>query len=186
MMLGRKRAQNRREAAIAYSLYGAIVTQAREPVFYRDFGVADTVDGRFDLIVLHAFLVFERLKKLGPEGAALAQAVVDLFFMDMDRSLREMGVGDLAVPKRIKTMAESFAGRSTAYHDAVARRDQAAFGGAIARNLFPEAEVVPPAASALAAYGLAFLARSATDDALLGGVVDFPGPPAFLRPVAAE
>jgi cytochrome b pre-mRNA-processing protein 3 len=186
MMLGRKRAQNRREAAIAHSLYGAIVTQAREPVFYRDFGVADTVDGRFDMIVLHAFLVFEKLKSLGPKGAALAQDVVDLFFLDMDRSLREMGVGDLAVPKRVRTMAESFAGRSTAYHDAVAKGDRGAFAVAIGRNLFPEAEIVPPAAAALAAYALGFLDLRDASDVLLQGGVAFPDPIGFRPPVAAE
>jgi cytochrome b pre-mRNA-processing protein 3 len=185
-MLGRKRAQNRREAAIAHSLYGAIVTQAREPVFYRDFGVADTVDGRFDMIVLHAFMVFEKLKASGSEGADLAQAVVDLFFLDMDRSLREMGVGDLAVPKRVRTMAESFAGRSTAYHNATAGGDRGALPDAIGRNLFPEAERVPPAACALAAYTLAFLDRSEEPGTLLQGSAAFPDPAEFAPTAIAE
>jgi cytochrome b pre-mRNA-processing protein 3 len=185
-MLGRKRAQSRREGAIAHSLYGAIVTQAREPVFYRDFGVADTVDGRFDLIVLHAFLVFEKLKPLGPDGAALAQGVVDLFFLDMDRSLREMGVGDLSVPKRIRTMGESFAGRSTAYHEATVKRDRGALAEAIGRNLYPEADAVPPAAGALAAYALAFLDRNDASGPVLQGSVNFPNPAEFHWSVAVE
>ncbi len=185
-MLGRKRAQNRREAAIAHSLYGAIVTQARAPAFYRDFGVADTVDGRFDMIVLHAFLLFERLKALGPDGVALAQEVVDLFFLDMDRSLREMGAGDLSVPKRVRTMAESFAGRSTAYHDAVAKADRGALAAAIGRNLFPEAEIVPAAATAFAAYALTFLDLRDAPDALLQGAVSFPDPAEFRPSAVAE
>jgi cytochrome b pre-mRNA-processing protein 3 len=185
-MLGRKRAQNRREAAIAHSLYGAIVTQARDPAFYRDFGVADTVDGRFDMIVLHAFLVFERLKPLGSKGAALAQDVVDLFFLDMDRSLREMGVGDLAVPKRVRTMAESFAGRSTAYHDAVTKRDRGALAEAIGRNLFPDAEIGPPEAAALAAYALDYLDGRDAPDGLLQGSATFPDPAEFRPSVVAK
>jgi cytochrome b pre-mRNA-processing protein 3 len=183
-MLGRKRAQTRREAAIAHSLYGAIVTQARAPVFYRDFGVPDSVDGRFDMILLHAFLLFEKLKALGPEGAALAQEIVDLFFLDMDRSLREMGVSDLGVPRRVRTMAESFAGRSTAYHAAVARRDVDALAAAIGRNLFPDCDTAPPAASWLADYAFAWLDRRDLPEALLEGRVAFPEPMAF-RPSAS-
>jgi cytochrome b pre-mRNA-processing protein 3 len=185
-MLGRKRAQNRRVAGIAHSLYGAIVTQARAPVFYRDFGVADTIDGRFDMIVLHAFLVFEKLRALGPGGSALAQEVVDLFFLDMDRSLREMGVGDLAVPKRMRTMAESLAGRSTVYHDAVAKSDRDALARAIGRNLFPDADLMPPAAAALADYVSAWLEERDPADGLLHAALNFPEPTQFLPRVAAK
>lgn len=180
-MLGRKRAQSRPAAGIAHSLYGAIVTQARAPIFYRDFGVADTTDGRFDMIVLHAFLVFEKLRELGSDGSALAQAVVDLFFLDMDRSLREMGVGDLGVPKRIRTMAESFAGRSAAYGDAVAQGDREALAHAIARNLFPDSDVMPRAAAMLADYVSASLEAPDAGDGLLRGAVVFPDPVRFIR-----
>ena len=180
-MLGRKRSRTRQDAGIAHSLYGAIVTQARSPAFYRDFGVADAIDGRFDLIVLHAFLLLEKLRACGAPGAALSQEVVDLFFLDMDRSLREMGVGDMGVPRRIKTMAQSFFGRSTAYRQAAAGGARAALADAIGRNLFPDLEHAPPAAAALADYVLASLAQD--DGALLGGRVTFPDPLAF-RPVA--
>lgn len=184
-MLGRKRQHNRHAAGIAHSLYGAIVTQARAPVFYRDFGVADTIDGRFDMIVLHAFLVFEKLRALGPAGSALAQEVVDLFFLDMDRSLREMGVGDLAVPKRMRTMAESFAGRSAAYRGAAARGDRPALAEAIGRNVFPEADGVPPGAAALANYVLAWLEGRDPADDLLRAAVAFPDPTKFLPRTSA-
>jgi cytochrome b pre-mRNA-processing protein 3 len=96
------------------AIYGMIVTQAREPLFYRDLGVPDTVNGRFDLLVLHLWMVLGRLKSL-PEGAGLSQALFDRFCNDMDDNLREMGVGDLTVPKRMQAFGEAFYGRAAAY-----------------------------------------------------------------------
>jgi cytochrome b pre-mRNA-processing protein 3 len=96
------------------AIYGMIVTQAREPLFYRDLGVPDTVNGRFDLLVLHLWMVLGRLKSL-PEGADLSQALFDRFCNDMDDNLREMGVGDLTVPKRMQAFGEAFYGRAAAY-----------------------------------------------------------------------
>ena len=96
-------ARQLRERAAAF--YDTLVVQARNPTFYQAFGVADTVDGRFDLIVLHAVLLFNRLLGEGEAGRVLQQAVFDYFFADMDRSLREMGTSDLAVPRRVKVMA---------------------------------------------------------------------------------
>ena len=96
------------------AIYGMIVTQAREPAFYRDLGVPDTVDGRFDLLVLHLWMVLRRFRS-AHSAANLSQALFDLFCEDMDANLREMGVGDLAVPKRMRTFGEAFYGRSAAY-----------------------------------------------------------------------
>jgi cytochrome b pre-mRNA-processing protein 3 len=96
------------------AIYGMIVTQAREPLFYRDLGVSDTVDGRFDLLVLHLWMVLRRLKS-AEGGTALCQALFDHFCEDMDANLREMGVGDLTVPKRMQAFGEAFYGRSAAY-----------------------------------------------------------------------
>jgi cytochrome b pre-mRNA-processing protein 3 len=95
-------------------IYGMIVTQAREPLFYRDLGVPDTVNGRFDLLVLHLWLVLRRLKSI-EGGTALSQALFDRFCADMDDNLREMGVGDLTVPKRMQAFGEAFYGRTAAY-----------------------------------------------------------------------
>jgi cytochrome b pre-mRNA-processing protein 3 len=96
------------------AIYGMIVTQAREPLFYRDLGVPDTVNGRFDLLILHLWMVLGRLKSI--EGAAgLSQALFDHFCSDMDDNLREMGVGDLTVPKRMQAFGEAFYGRAAAY-----------------------------------------------------------------------
>jgi cytochrome b pre-mRNA-processing protein 3 len=96
------------------AIYGMIVTQAREPLFYRDLGVPDTVNGRFDLLVLHLWLVLRRLRPV-EGGTALCQALFDCFCEDMDANLREMGVGDLTVPKRMQAFGEAFYGRSAAY-----------------------------------------------------------------------
>ena len=91
------------------------MAQARKPDFYRTAGVPDTVQGRFEMIALHMFLVLHRLKQEGGTGTDLAQNLFDLMFQDMDRNLRELGTGDLAVGKRIKTLAKELYGRIAAY-----------------------------------------------------------------------
>jgi cytochrome b pre-mRNA-processing protein 3 len=96
------------------TIYGMIVAQARDPLFYRHLGVPDTVNGRFDLLVLHLWMVLRRLRQ-GEGGMERAQALFDRFCGDMDDNLREMGVGDLAVPKRMQAFGEAFYGRATAY-----------------------------------------------------------------------
>jgi cytochrome b pre-mRNA-processing protein 3 len=96
------------------AIYGMIVTQAREPLFYRNLAVPDTVNGRFDLLVLHLWMVLRRLKPIGG-GASLCQMLFDRFCDDMDGNLREMGVGDLTVPKRMQAFGEAFYGRVAAY-----------------------------------------------------------------------
>ena len=115
-------------------VYEAIVAAARRPAFYTGFGVADTVDGRFDMISLHAFLVLDRLK--GKEQA-FRQGLVDELFRDMDRSLREMGVGDVSVGKKVRKMAEVFYGRVAAY-DRGFEEGATSLAAAIARNVFPD------------------------------------------------
>ncbi len=117
------------------TLYGAIVAQARRPAFYEEFGVADTLEGRFDLIVLHLALVLRRLRR-EPQGAALGRALLDAFGRDMDHNLRELGVGDLAVPKQMKRMMEAFYGRSRSYDSALDGDDRRALEQALARNVF--------------------------------------------------
>ena len=100
------------------AIYGMIVTQAREPLFYQALEVPDTVDGRFDMILLHLWIVLSRLEQR--DDKELSQALFDHFCSDMDANLREMGVGDLSVPKRMKAFGEAFYGRSAAYHRALA------------------------------------------------------------------
>ena len=103
------------EKEAAGSLYRAAVAQARDPAFYLNFGIADTVDGRFDMIVIHVMLIMRRLREAAPGEvtAATAQRLFDLMFRDMDRSLRELGVGDMSIGKHIKKMAKAFYGRAT-------------------------------------------------------------------------
>jgi cytochrome b pre-mRNA-processing protein 3 len=173
-------------AGRAAALYAAAVAQARAPAFYTALGVPDTLDGRFDLIVLHVHLLCRRLAREGEAGAAIAQALFDAMFKDMDRNLREMGVGDPSVPRRIRAMVEAYYGRVKAYEDALAA-DGARLAAAIARNVFgkpPQPGEAPPAgAVALAAYvrGAAAAldaAPVAGGGALSVGRWTFPPPPA--------
>jgi len=152
-MFGRLFRRDSEAGAIAATLYGAIVAQARNPLLYRDFGVADTVTGRFEMVVLHVILVLDRLQREGEAEKALGQRVFDLYCTDMDRSLRELGIGDLGVPKRMKKMTEAFYGRAGAYREAFAAGDAQRLGDAIARNVFPEG--AENEARALAAYAFA-------------------------------
>src|ERR1700752_3618558 len=100
--------------AAAELAYARVVEQARQPGFFTDCGVPDTIDGRFELICLHAFLYLHRLKREGKRGAPLGQRFFDTMFADFDRSLREMGTGDLSVGREVKRMAQGFYGRVAA------------------------------------------------------------------------
>jgi len=104
---------------IASALYAAAVAQARQPAFYTALGVPDTLDGRFDALALHAALVIDRLR-CEPDGEAMAQAFFDAMFRHLDLTLREIGVQDLGVGRRIKIMAEGLHGRALAYREALA------------------------------------------------------------------
>jgi cytochrome b pre-mRNA-processing protein 3 len=150
-LFGRKR-----DRETAQRLYASIVEQARLPAFYERFGVPDSLDGRFEMISLHAFLTLHRLKEeKSRESQALSQAVFDLLFADMDRSLREMGVGDLGVGKRVKKMAEAFYGRLAAYDAALESGDASRLAAALRRNLYGTlGEVEEELPAALAAYML--------------------------------
>ncbi len=132
-----------------HTLYGAIVAQARRPEFYEEFGIADTVEGRFDMIVLHLAIVVRRFRR-EPQGAALGRALLDAFGRDMDHNLREMGVGDLTVPKQMKRMMEAFYGRARSYESALAGDDPVALEQALVRNVFAGGE--PRGAVWLAEY----------------------------------
>jgi cytochrome b pre-mRNA-processing protein 3 len=168
--------RNRRSPTID-ALYGMIVAQARTKSFYRDYGVPDTVAGRLDMIVLHLALVLRRLAG-EPEGAAgIGQQVFDRFCCDIDDNFREMGVGDLAVPKEMRRVAEAFYGRSKAYESALAGASADALAAVVARNVFGVAE------PGLGARRLAAYIREAADRlggqetaALVRGELNFPDP----------
>lgn len=129
------------------ALYVAVVAQARRPFFYRDLGVPDTVDGRFELILLHLFLLIERLnRENSSEAEMLSQRLSEAFFADMDRNLREMGVSDTSMGKRMKDVAEAFFGRMKAYQK-VWRSTDDSFVQALLRNVYGTVEDVDVAAT---------------------------------------
>ncbi len=155
-------------------IYGMIVAQAREPLFYKHLGVPDTVDGRFDLLILHLWLVLLRLRTAGG-GTELSQALFDHFCDDMDANLREMGVGDLAVPRRMRTFGEAFYGRTAAY-DLAWQDGEPRLAEALQKNILNGKH--PESAQRLAVYaGRVAASLAALDDtALLRAAWTFPAP----------
>ena len=125
----------RRQQGVSEVLYGNAVEMAREPAFFAEHGVADTVDGRFDALALVVALIMRRLKDCGEAGHDLSQQLFDTMFADMDLSLREMGAGDIGVAKRVRVMAEAFMGRLDAYASALDGGDRMALAAALQRNL---------------------------------------------------
>jgi cytochrome b pre-mRNA-processing protein 3 len=174
-----------------HSLYGAIVAQARSPAFYTHFGVPDSVEGRFELLVLHLVLVLRRLAdrrataakgpSLGP-GSAIGQRLFDVFCRDLDDNLREMGVGDLAVPRRMRQFGEAFYGRQAAYGAALDAADQGALEKALARNILGQVEAGDRAA-ALARYADATANQlgAEPEGAVVAGKAVFPSPESFVN-----
>ncbi|MFZ0426197.1 MAG: ubiquinol-cytochrome C chaperone family protein [Xanthobacteraceae bacterium] len=162
------------------ALYGAIVAQARVPAFYTSYKVADTVEGRFDLIVLHLVLLLARLERGEGAERGVGQELFDVFCRDLDANLREMGVGDLAVPKRMRRFGEAFYGRQAAYLAALGAPDQRELEMALARNIFADAEP-GQGAIRLARYARTALRQfeAQEEDALLRGDVVFPEPEAI-------
>ncbi len=159
-----------RQGSVATSLYGVIVASARQEKFYAEWGVPDTVDGRFDMISLHLFLLLDRLKGAGSDVERTRQALTDAFFDDMDRSLREMGVGDLSVGKKVRKMAEAFYGRVKAYAAALERGE--GLEEALRRNVHPGDDGA--SVDALAAWvqeARGGLLRQAVTDIIAGKVV---------------
>lgn len=152
------------------------------PCFYREYGVADTVNGRFDLIVLHLSLLLDRLA----QDAALrdlGQGIFDVFCQDMDHNLREMGVGDLAVPKEMRRMGEAFYGRAQAYRAALDAGDEKALAEALRRNIYGESPTAAASVPPLARYMREALRDLATQDAtqLADGSLRFPDPMTHFR-----
>lgn len=125
-----------RHERAGFSLYTRAVAAARAPAWYADLAVPDTLDGRFDMIALFVSLAIRRLRRLPPPGPDLAQAVFDAMFLDMDRSLRELGVGDLSIARKVKQMWEAFHGRALVYETALDADDGAALAAALARNVW--------------------------------------------------
>lgn len=156
------------------SLYGMIVAQARQPAFYAAYGVPDTVQGRFDLLVLHLVLVLRRLDRAGERGRLFGQRLFDAFCRDLDGNLREMGIGDLAVPKHMRRFGEAFYGRQAAYLDALEASDAQAFENALARNILREGAFGRAADLARYARAVARELDAQEEGALMRGELAFP------------
>ncbi|HEY1614879.1 MAG TPA: ubiquinol-cytochrome C chaperone family protein [Rhizomicrobium sp.] len=146
MIFERLRGRSERRKAAA-SLCHALSARARDEVFFRDFAVADTLDGRFDLLALHGWLVLDELERR--RARALAQGVLDALFVQLEGALRDLGVGDMGLGRRMKAMASAFFGRRQAYRAAA---DETALAAAIARNLFRSANHALERSVVLARY----------------------------------
>lgn len=156
--------------------YRALAERARDPVLYREFGVPDTLAGRFDLLVLHLVLLLRRLRAEGEIGEALGQDVFDLFVRDMDRSMRELGVGDLGMKRRMRDMAKGFYARAGVYNPVLDAGDEEALTRALEGSFFSDGSR-PTAARALAAWVLksATTLRETARGELLAGEAAFAG-----------
>lgn len=129
--------------AVVSRQYGALTEAARAPALYTHMNVPDTVMGRFEMLCIHMVLYFRRTRGAGEAAERLAQEIVDAFFEDMDHSIRELGVGDMGVPKRMKKLARMFYGRGKTYGEALDRADREALARALERNIFPETSGKP-------------------------------------------
>ncbi len=185
----KRKAETRR---IGHEIYERIVAQARNPVFFSGLGVPDTMEGRFEMIVLHLGLVLDRLKTEGPPGQRLGQRLMEHLMTDMDDALRQIGIGDMGVPRRVKKTAAAFVERSRDYMEglsldgAKAGLSEDKLETALLRHVYGASDVVPatiytPSAVKLAAYARrshAHLAKVAPDDL-------FEGRGLFLAPSVA-
>jgi cytochrome b pre-mRNA-processing protein 3 len=167
--------------------YRRVVDQARQPAFFLDIGVPDTLDGRFELICLHAFLFLNRLKGEAPPAPQLGQRFFDAMFADFDRSLREMGTGDLSVGPQVKRMAKAFYGRIDAYERGLAQGD-GVLKAALVRNLFGTVASEEPSLAAMTRYVRREAGRLWQQPIaeLLAGEISFGEPPELTAPQAAR
>lgn len=168
------RSRSRRRAG---EIYGVIVTQARLPAFYTSLGIPDTPVGRYETVVVHLFLVLERLRSAGPEALELSRAVIEAFVADMDDYVRQYGSSDVATAKKVRRAAAGFYERAAEYRAGLVEppRLDRAFAEHVLAN-----GVSSPRSAALARYmqrAVALLAKQ-NSAALLDGQIEFPAPPA--------
>ena len=167
--------ERRRLQHAADNLYGAIVAQARRPYFYSVLGVPDTVTGRFELLALHMFVFMERMRE-GPVEP-ITQAVTDTFFREQDLAMREMGVGDMKVPKHMHRLADDFYARSAQYRECIDAHDREGLTGVIAEGIL-DCDATDSRARALADYMSAALdlLSGQSEEAFRAGRIVFPDP----------
>jgi cytochrome b pre-mRNA-processing protein 3 len=168
-----RRSANRR---LIDRLHGEIMAAARNPVLFTDYGIADTFEGRFEAMALHATLVLRQLNAMGPPAPDVAQDLANAVFRHFEAALREMGVGDVSIPKRMKTIAEAFLGRSAAY-DRALRAGEPALATALARNVYADRTDARRLARYVEAANVAL--AKATLETFANGFVSFPEPAAI-------
>ena len=162
-----------REQSSAERLYYEVLSASRDARLYADYGVEDTIDGRFDALCLFQSVMMRRLSGHDGEVKELAQGLFDAMFTDMDLTLREMGVGDMGVGKRVKLMSEAYMGRLKSYDEAISAGDKAQLAQALRRNLFRQDDAHPQEID-MASQITAMAARLETIDneAFLSGAWD--------------
>jgi cytochrome b pre-mRNA-processing protein 3 len=168
----RTRTETGRRARRAYE---AIVTQSRDPVFYDEMGVPDTIDGRFGVLVLHLFAAVERLSRAGEQGGKIARATVEAFITDVEDSMREVGIGDTSVPRRVKRAAIAYYDRRAFYRAGLLAGDRAALAATLATDIAGDASA--RCGLPLAHYLAASMAHldALDDSAVTAGTLTFPG-----------
>jgi cytochrome b pre-mRNA-processing protein 3 len=135
------------------ALYAVAVQQARQPAFYTALGVADRIDARFELYTLHVLILFLRLKQDGERGEVAAQKLFDTYISSLDNTLRELGVGDVSVGKKMRKLGESLYGRMNAYEGPLRAEDIDALAASLAKNIYESADA--ETGRALARYAVA-------------------------------
>ncbi len=162
--------ENRKNTQIAHELYCALVDQARNPVFYEEYDVADTLEGRLDMILLHMFLVINYLRSSEIDNQRLIQILQEVMIRDIDRSLREIGVGDMNVGKQMKGVGASLLGRLKAYHDALHANDHhQALYDVVVKNIYrSDVDTI----NERAVNGLVSYIQSATSDGIINKNTD--------------
>jgi cytochrome b pre-mRNA-processing protein 3 len=164
---------NKSDSVVVDALYEAIVAAARQPFFYSSFGVADTPLGRFEVLSAHMALILRVSRKADQRVKDTVQVLNEEFFKDVDHSLRELGIGDAGVPKRMKKLISMFYGRVDAYVSALDAGDQAALTAALERNLAPEGKLRDAEGFAVYLMGAAKRIESQIPDDFLKGNLNF-------------
>lgn len=164
--------------ALVEKQYAQITQSARSAAFYSEMGAPDTVMGRFEMITLHLVLYLRRTGTAGEAAQGIAQEIVDAFFEDIDHSIRELGVGDTSVPKRMKKLARMFYGRAKSYGVALAAGDRDALVEALRRNLHPDSPDTAPSMGPLSDWMMTTARKleDVSEETLAAGQLAFPAP----------
>lgn len=168
----RQRTQDRQTAV---DLYGAVVAEARRPLIFERFGVQDTPEGRAGVVIMAVFPVLERLKAGSPRARRVARLLAEAYVTDVDDCLREMGVGDMSVPRKVKKAAQALGERCKAYSAAARAPDPVSALATELASTIPGLDQAPAGANALARFALATVERLKTEpeDVLLAGCLAF-------------